>query len=215
MTGRSLRREIFLGAAHTKTSEFRPWRDVVDAKTALPVHARGCRETGGLRSGNCGNGALPAAAIIGGDVLGVDGGGVIRTKPKSLQRPRVGQQPRLPAVIRLVLLHGGLGGCVPLSIRIAGQVVLPDKRLLDLGNPFRRNSLLAMHTMGAPTGMGGNPMRGFGVAGRRVVLRRSCGGSRQAGCQNSQRTIKTDPNQRHSESTSLQKVFSAHLVRPV
>ena len=161
-------------------------------RPALAVYARGGGKTGGLCSGNCGR--MPGVAIIGGNVLGVDGGGVIRAEPESLQRTRIGQQSCLPSMIGLVLLHGSLGGCVPLAIGIAGQVVLPDKCLLDLRNPFRRNSLLAVHTMAAPAGMGGNPMRGAGVAGRRVVVRRSCGGSRHGGGQNSQRTIKTDPD---------------------
>ena len=51
-------------------------------------------------------------------------------------------------MIGLVLLHCGDGGRIPIAIRIGGQVVLANERLLNLGDAIRLDGLLAAHATG-------------------------------------------------------------------
>ena len=57
---------------------------------------------------------------------------VVRPQPEFNQRPRVGGDLGLPAVVPLVAEHSVLGRLVPRPGRLAGQVMFADERALDL-----------------------------------------------------------------------------------
>src|SRR5271170_1320409 len=77
----------------------------------------------------------------------------------------VGRELGLPAMVGLVLEHGGFGLGIPLSARCAVQVFLADKRALDLGRALGINRALALRGVGL-LGL----VRGLWVSGGRGTL---------------------------------------------
>ena len=57
---------------------------------------------------------------------------LIRTETQFDQSARVGRGFRLPAVVRLIFLHGGLGCRIPGAGWFAAHIVLANKCFLDL-----------------------------------------------------------------------------------
>ena len=78
---------------------------------------------------------------------GVDGVGVVRAEAELFEGAGVGHEPGLPALVGLELLHGCLGGRVPLAAGVAGHVMLADEGLLNLGDAGGRNGLLAVENV--------------------------------------------------------------------
>src|SRR5208282_1746586 len=70
---------------------------------------------------------------------------MIMARPQSQadQRPRIRHSLRLPAMIRLIFPHGVFAGLVPGPGRFAGEIVLPDQRLLNRMRPLRIDFLLS------------------------------------------------------------------------
>lgn len=72
---------------------------------------------------------------------------MIRPEAERNQRARIGRHLCLPAVVSLIFLHGGFGLGIPLSAWCAGQILLADKRGLDLAGAIRVDPALALNLM--------------------------------------------------------------------
>ena len=70
---------------------------------------------------------------------------MVRPKSQADQGPAVRHQPGLPAVVRLIFLHGNLGLRVPLSGGCAFEVILLDQCVLNFDCPAGVNGPLAMN----------------------------------------------------------------------
>jgi len=99
-------------------------------------------------------------------VFGVDGVGVVGAEAEGLDGAGVGHELGLPAVIGLILLHGGFGGRVPMTVGIFAEIVLADEGGLDFGDALGLNCLLAVKALAARDG--GGSLAGAGDCSARV-----------------------------------------------
>ena len=97
--------------------------------------------------------------------LGVNCVGVVGAETESLDGTRVRHEPGLPAVIGLILLHGGFGGGVPTAVRVVAEVVRVNEGGLNLGDAFWLDGLLAVKALGFWGGL----LPGAGVGGGGVT----------------------------------------------
>jgi len=83
------------------------------------------------------------------------------------QRSGIGKTLGLPALIGLIVRHGCFGFLVPNPVWLAIEIVLMDKRRLDLKNPILSDDLLAMMSPGTPAlaGMASGAVRFAGEYG--------------------------------------------------
>jgi len=68
---------------------------------------------------------------------------MIWSQPQFDQRASVGSGFRLPVIIRLITLHGLLGGVIPYAAGFPAKIVLANQGLLDFQGTLRVNLLLS------------------------------------------------------------------------